>query len=263
MKIINGKEIANEILAELKQEIKEKNIKPCLAVVLVGNDPASEMYVDIKEGIAKEIGIEFRKITIPEQTSEEEIIKTVKICDQDKKIHGIIVQMPLPKRISSDKVIQVISPNKDVDGFVKGSHFKSPFIKAILRALDETGEQLENKKIIALVNSDIFGKALQKEIKAEYLIGFCDEFIDDLIQADIIICVLGQPNIIKGNMIKHGTVLIDGGISKINGKIKGDFDFESVKDKAKWITPIPGGLGPITVAFLLKNVVLAQVRLNL
>jgi len=255
MDLIDGKKIADEILDDLKKEIKKKNIKPCLAVILVGKDPASEAYVDIKKKIAKEIGIEFREITIPEQTSEEEIIKTVKICDQDKKIHGIIVQMPLPKGISSDKVIQVISPNKDVDGFVKGSHFKSPFINAILRVLDEIEEELENKKIIALVNSDIFGKALQTEIKAEYLIGFRDEFIDNLKQADIIISALGRPNIIKGNMIKHGVILIDGGISKVDNKVVGDIDRKSVQEKAGWLTPVPGGLGPLTVAFLLKNVV--------
>lgn len=248
MKIINGKKIANQILLDLKKQIKLKKNKPCLAIVLVGDDSASHLYVQKKEEAAQKIGIEIRKYIFSRQVSEKEILDLVNSLNQDKQVNGILVQIPLPKNISADKVIQAIKPAKDVDGFVKESQFKSPFILAIERALQETGQDLTNKKVAVLVNSDTFGQALKSQLREV-------EFIKDLREADVIITALGQPNIIKGNMIKQGVILIDGGISKQNGKVVGDIDQEAVKDKAKWLSPVPGGLGPLTVAFLLKNLV--------
>ena len=165
--------------------------------------------------------------------------------------------MPLPKHVSSDKIIQAINPKKDVDGFLLKSKFDSPFVLAIQKAINATGEDLNNKKIIALVNSDAFGKIVKRIIKADYLIGFIKDYINDLKKADVIITALGQPNIIKSSMIKQNVILIDGGISKKNGRIVGDVDKKSVKEKAKWLSPVPGGIGPMTIAFLLKNVVLS------
>ncbi len=253
MKIINGKKIADEILADLEKEIELKKLKPCLAVVLVGDDTASRLYVQKKEQTAQKIGVEMRKHFLSEKVSEKEILDLVDSLNQDKQVNGILIQLPLPNHLAADKIIQAIEPKKDVDGFVRGSQFKSPFILAIDRALQETGQDLIGKEAVLLVNSDTLSQALKSHLREI-------EFIEDLKKADIIITALGQPQIIKGEMIKSGAILIDGGISKQNGKVVGDINRESVKDKAKWLSPVPGGLGPITVAFLLKNVVLAAKR---
>lgn len=250
MKIIDGKKIADRILADLKEEIKKKKLKPSLAVILVGDNPVSLLYVQKKEQAAQKIGIEIRKYNLSKQTSEKEILDLIDSLNDDRQVNGILVQLSLPNHLATDKIIQAIRPAKDVDGFVKNSRFKSPFILAVERALQETGRDLIGKKAVALVNSDIFGQALKSQLKKL-------EFIKDLKKADIIITALGQPQIIKGEMIKPGVILIDGGISKTENKIFGDVDKESVQEKAGWLAPVPGGVGPLTVAFLLKNVVLA------
>jgi len=248
MKIINGKKIAAQILADLKKEIREKKLKPCLAVILVGDDPASCLYVQKKEQAAQKIGIEIRKYNLSKQTSEKKILEIIELLNRDFQINGILVQLPLPKNISADRIIQAIRPDKDVDGFVKNSIFKSPFVLAVDRALQETGRDLIGKKAVVLVNFNIFGQSLKSQLKKL-------KFIKDFKKADIIITALGQPQIIKGEMIKPGAILIDGGMSKVDGKTVGDVDRESVKEKAKWLSPVPGGIGPITVAFLLRNVI--------
>ena len=257
MKNIDGKKIADGILEDLKEEIKNMSFELCLGVVLVGDDPASLLYVQKKEESADKIGIEIKKYILSKDSSEEEILEIVNFLNQDEQVNGILVQMPLPKHVSSDKIIQAINPKKDVDGFLLKSKFDSPFVLAIQKAINATGEDLNNKKIIALVNSDAFGKIVKRIIKADYLIGFTKDYINDLKKADVIITALGQPNIIKSSMIKQNVILIDGGISKKNGRIVGDVDKKSVKEKAKWLSPVPGGIGPMTIAFLLKNVVLS------
>ena len=184
----------------------------------------------------------------------------VRLLNDDRQVNGILVQLPLPKNISADRIIRAINPTKDVDGFTLKSKFDSPFILSIQQALKETKENLKGKRIIALVNSDVFGKALYRfflkheSIRVEYI---TQDNKGKTKQADVLITALGQPNLIKSSMIKDGAILIDGGISKIGGKTVGDIDRESVKEKAEWLAPVPGGLGPLTVTFLLKNVVLA------
>jgi methylenetetrahydrofolate dehydrogenase (NADP+)/methenyltetrahydrofolate cyclohydrolase len=283
VKIIDGKKIADQILVDLKKQIKLKKNKPCLAVILVGNEPASRLYVRVKEKAARKIGIGIKKYILSSKASEEEILKNIELLNQDSEINGILVQMPLPKSISTDKVVKAIALEKDVDGFVKGSQFVSPFVSAIWQALLATGEDLDNKKAVALVNSEVFGQALsrflrEKGLTADYVILRALRFAQGQAppeesreksneiasltlamtkNADVIITALGQPNVIKGNMIKEKVILIDGGINRIDEKTIGDIDADSVKEKAKWLSPVPGGLGPITVAFLLKNVVLA------
>ena len=258
MKIIDGKKIANNILAKLKQEIQEKSIKSRLAVILVGNNLASHLYVRIKEETGQSIGIEIEKHFLSNKTKEEEVIDLISSLNKDNRINGILVQLPLPQGLSTDRIIKEISIKKDIDGFLPESRFNSPFILAVYETIKATKENLKNKKIIALVNSDIFGESLynfflkHESVEIDY-IKRCDE--NKTKQADILITALGQPEIIKDNMIKKGVILIDGGISKINDKIIGDIDVESVKNKAKWLSPVPGGLGPLTVAFLFKNVI--------
>jgi len=258
MKIINGKKIAHIILEDLKKEIKKQEIKPRLAVILVGDNPASRLYVKIKEKVGQSIGIEIEKHFLSNKTKEQEIIDLIDSLNKDNEINGILVQLPLPQGLSTDRIIREISIKKDVDGFLSESKFESPFILAIYEAIKETGENLKNKKIIALVNSDIFGKKLESKLGAKYVIGSSSLAFRMTKQADILITALGQSEIIKGDMIKKGVILIDGGISKKRAKIVGDIDAENVKDKAKWLSPVPNGLGPLTIAFLLKNVVLAH-----
>lgn len=250
MNIIDGQKIADEILRDLKKEIEKKELKPCLGVILVGDNLASQLYVQKKEEAAQKVGIEIKKKVLPQDASEEEILKVVDQLNQDNQINGILIQMPLPEGINSDKIIKTINPEKDVDGFLPESKFDSPFILAIKKALASTGENLDNKNSIALVNSDIFGQALKKKLNIEYSVG-----LTELEKFDVIITALGQPGIIKGSMVKDGVILIDGGISKKDGKIQGDVDRDSVKEKASWLSPVPGGLGPLTVAFLLKNLI--------
>jgi len=260
MKIIDGKKIADRILADLKKEIKKKKLKPSLAVILVGDNPASLLYVQKKEQAAKKVGIEIRKYNLSKQASEKKILEIINSLNYDFQINGILVQLPLPKNVSADRIIRAINPTKDVDGFTQESKFDSPFILSIHQALKETKESLKGKKIIALVNSDVFGKALYRFFfKRELIRVECIRQGNNrkTKQADVLIAALGWPNLINNSGIKEGAILIDGGISKIDGKTVGDIDRESVKEKAKWLAPVPGGLGPLTVIFLLKNIVLA------
>jgi methylenetetrahydrofolate dehydrogenase (NADP+)/methenyltetrahydrofolate cyclohydrolase len=263
MKIINGKKIAEEILSGLKEEIQLKKLKPSLAIILIGHDPASQLYIQQKEQTAEKIGVRIKKHLLPKDVPEREILELIESLNQDLQINGILVQMPLPGRLSVGRIVRMISPTKDVDGFLPGSKFESPFIFSIWRALQETGEDLKKKKIVALVNSDIFGETLKKffvknGLKLEYIVGALEPGIKAKIKkADILITALGLPNFIKGSMIKQGVIIIDGGISRKDGKIVGDVSREDVREKVSWLSPVPGGLGPMTVAFLLRNVVLA------
>ncbi|MBU1292113.1 bifunctional 5,10-methylenetetrahydrofolate dehydrogenase/5,10-methenyltetrahydrofolate cyclohydrolase [Patescibacteria group bacterium] len=259
MNIIDGKKIADGILEELKEEIEEKELKPCLGIILVGNNLASQLYVQKKEQATQKVGIEIKKKVLTQNTSEEEILKIINQFNQDNQVNGILVQMPLPEGINSDKIIKAINLEKDVDGFLSESKFDSPFILAIEQALKSIEEDLDDKKTIALVNSEVFGERLEHKlrlcVKSIRAIVWPNVFGHPMAEYDIIITALGKPHIIKGDMVKSGVILIDGGISKKDGKIVGDVDRESVQEKASWLSPVPGGLGPLTVAFLLRNVI--------
>lgn len=255
MNIIDGNKISQSILSELKSEIQEKNLKPCLGVVLAGDDEASKIYVKQKEEAARKIGIDIKKHILDRNASEKQILEAVNSLNSDIQVNGILVQLPLPSDIPSDNIIQSIDVRKDVDGFLPKSDFDSPFVLAIKRAIDETGG-IRDKNAVSLVNSDIFGQALKQKLNIKYRVWVVNE-LDDLTEFDLIITALGQPQVIKDNMIKPGVVLIDGGISRENGKILGDVDKNSVINKASWLSPVPGGVGPITIAYLLKNVVSA------
>ncbi|OIO52857.1 MAG: bifunctional methylenetetrahydrofolate dehydrogenase/methenyltetrahydrofolate cyclohydrolase [Candidatus Portnoybacteria bacterium CG_4_8_14_3_um_filter_44_15] len=263
MKIIDGRKRADEILAGLKKEIKDKNLRPGLGIILVGAEPSSCLYVKVKETAAKKIGVRVRKQILSGRAPESEILEVIESFNRDAQIDGILVQLPLPKEIPTDKIIRSIEPNKDVDGFLPESRFDSPFIAAIWQALKVSGENLKGKKILALVKSDIFGQRLtgflsRKGLCCDYTI--CQKPQDcpaALKIADIVITALGQPGFINAAMVNDGAVLIDGGTTRQGDKTIGDIDAESVSRKAKWLAPSPGGVGPITVALLLRNVVLA------
>ncbi|MFH1551291.1 MAG: bifunctional 5,10-methylenetetrahydrofolate dehydrogenase/5,10-methenyltetrahydrofolate cyclohydrolase [bacterium] len=266
MKIINGKKIADRILADLKEKIKEEKTEPCLAIILVGKNPVSRLYVSIKEKASKKIGIRIKKYILLSSSSEKSVLETINLLNNDSRVDGILVQMPLPKHISPDRVIQKINPKKDVDGFLLKSEFDPPFILAIWQSLKATRKILKDKKIIALVNSDIFGQRLSRFLKTKGLIveylkvkkDLRGDIISKIKLTDVLITVCGRPNLIKGLMIKSKAILIDGGITKKNNQVIGDIDANDVKNKAGWLAPAPGGVGPITVALLLKNVLVSS-----
>lgn len=277
MKLFDGKKLAGKILAELKKEIKEKKLKPGLAVILVGENENSKLYIKLKKEAAKKNGIDFVEYNFSANAFEGDIIAQIKKLNQDELISGIIAQLPLPAVFNTDKIIEAILPAKDVDGFhkenrlllEKGEPRLLPVLPSVILAV--MSEALKNdfngKKILALVNSEIFGKSLKLVLKrggaenVEYKVRNTCVALGiekELRAADVLISVCGCPNLIKGEMIKKGAILIDGGVTRYHdGKVVGDFDRQSVESGAAFLTPVPGGLGPLTVAMLLRNVVLA------
>lgn len=265
--IIDGRKIAAEIRGEIKKEIAELGITPGLAVILVGADPASHLYIGLKEKAAAEVGIHFEKYLFFATEPEEKIIAKIEELNARPEIHGIIVQLPLPSGYDESKIVDSIDAKKDADGF----HPKNiayllagepkiipPVIAGILKLIESTGVELTNKKITILANSEIFIKPLAEILKGNQLtISIAPE--DPLLftrEADIVITALGRPKIITGEMIKAGAILIDVGTTRTDdGATVGDVDFESTAPKAGWITPVPGGVGPMTVAMLLENAV--------
>lgn len=262
---------------EIKKEIAKSGKKPQLAVILVGEDEASRLYVKLKKEAAQKIGVEIEEFDFPAVAQEAEILSKIAELNEDEKINGIIVQLPLPAGLDKNKIIGAIDAKKDVDGFhtenqkvFKNGNFNFfPVLPlAILTALkDALGNDFKNKKALALVNSETFGRVLKsvlekEKIKTEFLVRNACLILGaekEIKEADILISVCGCPKMIKADMIKEGAVLIDAGITRYHdGKVAGDMDRESVSLKAGFLTPTPGGIGPLTVALLLQNVFLAS-----
>jgi len=270
MKLINGKIISQQILNSLKLEIKKKNIQATLAVILIGTDPASHLYVSIKEKRAQEIGIEFIKYLLPTDTKQTKIIKLIQQLNQDKKITAILVQLPLPKHLNTDEIINSINPDKDADGIHPNnlqqlsSNINLQLLPAttgaIIEAINYTKQTIDNKSMAIIGKSKIVGLPTYNYFKNKYsTVNIYDRQTQSLAQqtnqADILIVAIGQANFITNEYIKPHAIVIDVGINKINNKTVGDIDSNSIKNKASWLTPVPGGIGPITVAILLKNVI--------
>jgi methylenetetrahydrofolate dehydrogenase (NADP+)/methenyltetrahydrofolate cyclohydrolase len=277
MKIFNGKKESEKILRKLKAQIKKEKLSPHLAVFLIGNDKASKIYVNLKKQAAENIGVKFTLYKYKKNADENEIIKKIKELNKDERVSRIIVQLPLPNNFNTEKIISSIDPKKDADGFHKknvkalknGEKMNlNPVLPAvilhILKFAQKTG--LEKKKIKALVNSRFFGEVLKSFFSVN---GFELEFfvvknaslkkIEKFTKdTDVLISVLGKKGLIIGEMLKKDVILIDAGITKKGKKVYGDFDFESCIKKAKFITPVSGGVGPMTVVFLLKNIVLIE-----
>ncbi|OGZ18824.1 MAG: hypothetical protein A2175_00920 [Candidatus Nealsonbacteria bacterium RBG_13_42_11] len=261
MLIFNGKKEADKILSGLKKKIKKEKTKPKLAVISVGKNSASELFIRNKKRAARKTGIKISHYKLRENTKEKEIIELIGYLNKDFSVNGIIIQLPLLKKINPDKIIGKINPIKDVDGFRRNTLFSSPLISSILIVLRKSTKKLKGKKVFALVNSDIFGKTLKKYLKKENIsINYLKNRKSSGIKsADILITVLGAPNLIKEKMLKKGVVLIDAGISVMGkNKVRGDVDRRNVQNKASFLTPVPGGIGPLTIALLLKNVYLAS-----
>ena len=274
MKIFNGKKEAEKILSDLKKKIKKEKKRPKLAIIVIGENPASNLYVKLKKEAAEKINIEVVENKFQKKLKEKEIIQKIKDFNRDKSVNGIIVQLPLPAGFKTEKIIQAISPKKDVDGFhklnrkllKKGKPYFFPVLPlAILTALKNAGKVFKNKKILALVNSNVFGEVLKdffetKGLKIQYNLVDKENIKDIVKKADVLITVFNKPNFIKSPMIKKGAVLIDAGFIKKNKKAIGNINKESVEEKASWLSPVPGGIGPLTVAMLLRNVFLASQR---
>ncbi|MBE6648587.1 MAG: bifunctional methylenetetrahydrofolate dehydrogenase/methenyltetrahydrofolate cyclohydrolase FolD [Ruminococcaceae bacterium] len=270
--IMDGKALSCEIRAEIKAKIdsqKEKGIEaPSLAVVLVGNDPASKIYVRNKKNACAEAGITSYEYTLPETATEEEVLALIEKLNCDEKINGILVQVPLPKGIDEKKVIDTISPEKDVDAFSEsniGKYFlgNAKFLPCtpggILHLLDKYEIDVNGKNCVVIGRSNIVGKPMALLLlQRNGTVTVCHSRTKNLEEytknADIIIVAIGKPKFLTGDMIKEGAVVIDVGINRLpDGKVTGDADFESCKEKASFITPVPGGVGPMTIAQLLLN----------
>ena len=271
---IDGSSIALGIRETLRDRVSalkaEYGRVPCLAMVLVGDNPASHLYVHAKAQAAAFVGIEGREILLPGTVSQEELLSVVSSLDNDPSIDGILVQLPLPAGIDPDRILDVISPTKDVDGFhpanVASLQLGRPCTipctpKGILRLIDSTGFELEGKRAVVVGRSNIVGKPTAKLLlDRNATVTICHSHTKDLAsitrEADILIVAAGHAGLIDGSMIKPGAVVIDVGITRLgNGRIKGDVVFEEASAAAAWITPVPGGVGPMTVTMLMENTI--------
>ncbi len=267
--ILDGKTLAEKILLEIKKEIKENKFSPTLAVVIVGNNSASKIYVENKNKKAKEIGINSQIISFKENISQKNLEKEIEKLSKDKNIHAILVQLPLPKHINPQAIIEKIPPNKDVDGFhpynlgklISGNE---PYAKActplgIIRLLEEYNINIEGKNVVIVGRSNIVGKPLAAMFTNQNAtVTLCHSKTKELPkickQADILVCAIGQSKFFNKNYIKKDSIVIDVGINKNSeGKLTGDVNFENIKEKTSYITPVPKGIGPMTIAMLMLN----------
>lgn len=254
VKKIDGRAIAEKIKDKITQEIYQlKSDRPNLAIILVGERSDSKLYVALKEKEGKRVGIDTHLYEMGAEADETEILDAIKFLNEDGTIDGILVQLPLPEKFNTNKIIAAISPEKDADGFHpdRRDYLLSPVLSSILACLSEIKFTATGKTACILYNSEIFGLSV-KEILMEQ--GMKVNLKDHPEEADLLVTALGDPHKIKKEMIKDGAILIDIGITKVGEQVLGDVDYEDVKDKAGFITPVPGGIGPMTIAFLFKNV---------
>jgi methylenetetrahydrofolate dehydrogenase (NADP+)/methenyltetrahydrofolate cyclohydrolase len=268
--ILDGKKISAEIRLSIQEEVgklKARGINPTLAVVLVGENPASKVYVGQKEKGCEETGITSRKYTLPAETTQEELLELVKKLNEDKEVHGILVQFPLPKHLSETAVLAAMNPEKDVDGFhalnvgrlFSGLPcFESCTPKGVITLIERTGIPIEGKSAVIIGRSNIVGKPVAAMLLARNAtVTITHSKTKNLpivaSQADIVVAAIGKPRFVTADMIKEGAVVIDVGINRLPEGLVGDVDYEAAAQKASWITPVPGGVGPMTIAMLLQN----------
>lgn len=270
-KLLDGSALAKKIRANLKLETEEYinkyGIQPHLAVILVGADPASETYVRFKEKACNQVGMKSTVINLPENITEKKLVEEISRLNNDNSVHGILLQLPIPKNLDSDKIINLIKPAKDVDGFAnenvaKLSKNQDSLVPCtplgIIRLLEEYNIKTEGEHCVILGRSQIVGKPMaQLMLQKNSTVTVCHSKTKNLKeiakQADILIAAIGNAHMVDDTYVKDGAVVIDVGVSRVNGKIYGDVDFDKVIDKASYITPMPGGTGPMTIACLLEN----------
>lgn len=273
--IIDGKKLAKKIREELKikcDELKQKGIYPKLAVIMVGNNPASKVYVRNKSNACADVGVEYVEYLLEENIEQEELIELIKKLNEDKTIKGILLQSPIPMHLDINEAFKTITYIKDVDGFSPASVGKlcigeDTFISCtpygVMKMLEEYNIDLNGKHVVILGRSNIVGKpliqcCLQKNATVTICHSKTQKLEEITKQADVLISAIGQPEFVKTDMIKDKAVVIDVGINRNkDGKLVGDVDFENVKEKASYITPVPGGVGPMTIAMLMNNVIKA------
>ena len=272
MILLDGKALSEKIKEEVKVEVaqlvEEKQITPGLAVILVGNDAASATYVASKAKSCKNAGIYSVVHEMPESITQEELLETIERMNENPKLDGILVQLPLPKHIDTTVVLEAINPLKDVDGFHPYNVGRmvsnlDAFLPAtpfgVMRMFEEYGIELSGKNVVVIGSSDIVGKPMASLlINAKATVTVCNSRTKDLkahtLAADIVVIAVGVPYLLKADMVKDGAVVIDVGINRLEtGKLVGDADFESLKDKCSHLTPVPGGVGPMTIGMLLKK----------
>lgn len=287
--VIDGKQVAADVRAEVAKKVadlKTKGITPCLAVILVGENPASVSYVTGKQKALAEVGMSDRSVKLPESTTEEELLKLIDQLNKDDSVHGILVQLPLPKHIDEDKVIMAIDPSKDVDGFhpvsvgnlmIGRPGFLPCTPHGIIVMLQKAGIETSGKHAVVIGRSNIVGKPVsillaRKDVNCT--VTMCHTGTKNMAeitrQADILVVASGHPHTLTKDMAKDGAVIIDVGVNRIPDSSKksgfrliGDCDFDDLKEKASFITPVPGGVGPMTIAMLMQNTLeSAQNRLN-
>lgn len=269
--IIDGKGLAQKIREEVAEEVrllKAKGQEPALAFILVGEDPASQIYVGNKKKACDEVGIKNILEKLANSVSEKELLSRIETLNKDPNVHGILVQLPLPKNITTQKILSAIDPKKDVDGLhpinmgklvLKAPGLRPCTPQGVLKLIESTGINISGKEACVVGRSDIVGKPCALLLlHQDATVTLCHSKTPNLkakiASADIVVAALGKPNFIKGDWIKEGAVVIDVGIHRLpDGKICGDVDFESASKRAAFITPVPGGVGPMTIAMLLKN----------
>ncbi len=278
-KIIDGKEISafvkNRVKAEV-EELKLKGITTGLAVIIVGEDPASKVYVANKKKACEALGIISEEYALPESTTQEELLSLIDTLNNKKTINGILCQLPLPKHLDEQAVINAILPEKDVDAFhpqnvgkiMLGEYDFVPCTPAgIMEMLDYIGVEISGKTCVVIGRSNIVGKPMgMLLLHKNGTVTICHSKTKDLAEvcktADILVAAVGRPNFVTCDMVKDGAVVIDVGINRVDGKLVGDVDFQNVKDKCSAITPVPGGVGPMTIAMLMQNTLTAAKKQN-
>lgn len=272
MTIIDGKKIKDKILGEVKDKIEKKNLELKLAIILVGDNDASKIYVSNKEKACEYVGIKCDKYLLDSSTSQEDVINLIDKLNNDDEVTGIILQSPVPSHIDFDKCAGTIKYYKDVDGFTRDNIYNLYMnkeglvpctVKGIIRLLDEYKIEIEGKHIVIIGRGNIVGKPLiHAMMNRNATVTVCHSKTKNLEElcrtADILVSAVGKPNLINKDMVKEGAVVIDVGISRVDNKVVGDTSFDEIKDKCTFITPVPGGVGPMTVAMIMENLLTAE-----
>lgn len=278
-KLIDGKVISAAVKERVKNEVAELNAKGItvgLAVIIVGEDPASKVYVSNKKKACEALGIISREYALPEATTEQELLNLIKNLNNDPEINGILCQLPLPKHLDEKLIINSIDPEKDVDAFhpvnvgkiMIGDYYFLPCTPAgVMEMLKYEGIEVEGKNCVVIGRSNIVGKPMNMLLLHKNgTVTICHSKTKNLAEicknADILVAAVGRPNFVTADMVKDGAVVIDVGINRVDGKLCGDVDFENVKEKASAITPVPGGVGPMTIAMLMQNTLTAAKKHN-
>lgn len=269
-KIIDGRKLAEIVQQKLTEKIKNLPKTPKVVSILVGTDAPSVLYTNIKQKKAAEVGIDFEPLKFPENAEFSEVENSIKELNEDSEVNGIMVQLPLPEEFlkgrDDSELLELIDPKKDVDGLTKNSHYLSATAEAVMSIIEEENIEISGKQVVVVGASDLVGKPVAEEFRKKGIfVEVCDTKTADLkastLKADILISATGVTGLITGDMVKKGVIVIDVGAEKVDGKLRGDVDFDSVYPKASRITPVPGGVGPMTVISLMENVAEAVYKL--